>query len=808
MSCCARCPTITCRAPLIFDEDDGIKALGIRWYPATDEFRYKVHVPEVKKKKTKREMLSEIARLFDPLGLLSPVIITAKIQVQELWKSSCDWDDELPAEVCATWCQFQEELFRVEDVRIPRWCSTTTRGELELHGFSDASARAFAACVYVRARRDDGSVTVTLLTAKTKVAPVKPQSIPRLELNGAVLLARLLQECRTALRCDGAEAYAWTDSMTVLAWLRRHASVWPTFVANRVAEVQATMNVTQWQHVPGVDNPADVASRGVMPSIIKNHPLWWSGPAWLSGGRDRWPKQAPLIVNEELLEERKKVSCLVAQTPPPLYELATRFSSWTELLRVTAYVRRVRPRGRRVEKQLYADEIDEARWRWIKLAQENEFGDAAQAIEDASLMRRHRLTKLSPFVDEHGLMRVGGRLKNANVPYEERHPAILPSASVITELIVRDAHERAFHAGPQATMGRLHQRYWVLCERRRVRYILHKCVTCARARPHARQQMMGNLPAARVQPARAFLHTAVDYAGPLWSRTARGRGNKSHKSWVAVFICFTTKAVHLELVSELSSTAFLAAYRRFTARRGACSDVYCDNGTNFVGADRELQAQLRLAMQDDKWRAELSNNGTRFHFAPPGSPHFNGLAESAVKMAKSAMMKVIGEYKLTFEEMATFLSQVEAALNSRPLCALPVDGSDESVLTPGHFLIGQPLTAVPEPSTLDARTPTNRWHLLQHMAQHFWRRWSREYLHHMQQRHKWATPTADVKIGDVVLVHDELLHTTRWRTGRIIDVHPGTDGRVRVATVKVAGGFIKRAVVKLTVLPVGEDKGM
>lgn len=796
---------IECRAPLEFDDDDSIKALGIRWYPAADEFRYKVHVPAAKSTTTKREMLSEISRLFDPLGLLSPILITAKIQVQKLWLTGLGWDEDLPDEVSSTWRQLQHELHRVEEVCIPRWCHITAGCVMELHGFSDASQLAFAACVYARVQQEDGSVHVTLLAAKTKVAPIKQQCVPRLELNGAVLLARLVQECRQALRCSEAEVFAWTDSMTVLAWLRKHANVWPTFIANRVSEVQTTMDATQWQHVPGVDNPADVASRGIMPSEIRTHPLWWTGPPWLKGERDGWPKQAPLVVNEELLETKKGVSCFVAhvRTMP---ELATRYSSWRRLLRVTAYLLRVLPRNRRTGRPLHADELENARQCWVRIAQANEFDDVAQTIDDSASLRRHKLTKLNPFVDENGVMRVGGRLKNANVAYEERHPAILPTKNAITELIVWDAHERAFHAGPQNTMGRLHQRYWVLCERRRVRQLLHKCVTCARARPLVRHQMMGDLPASRVQPVRAFLRTAIDYAGPIWSRTSRGRGNKAHKSWVAVFVCFSTKAVHLELVSELSTAAFLAAYRRFAARRGVCADIYCDNGTNFVGADREMATQLRAAMQDDLWRAELSDSGTRFHFAPPGSPHFNGLAEAAVKMAKSAMRKTIGETKLTFEEMTTFLAQVEAALNSRPICALPADGDDEGILTPGHFLIGQSITAVPEPNVGEAKTPTNRWHMLQHMVQHFWRRWGREYLHQLQQRSKWMQPTTDIQVGDIVLVHDEMLHSTRWKMGRVIDVHPGTDGRVRVASVKTANGILKRAVVKLSLLPVNNDK--
>lgn len=270
-----------------------------------------------------------------------------------------------------------------------------------------------------------------------------------------------------------------------------------------------------------------------------------------------------------------------------------------------------------------------------------------------------------------------------------------------------------------------------------------------------------------------------------------------------MFVCFSTKAVHLELVSDITSAAFIAAFRRFTSRRGLCAHVYCDNGTNFVGADREMRKQLAACMQDDEWRSVLADSGTRFYFAPAGSPHFNGLAESTVKMAKTAMRKVVGENKLTFEEYATFLTQVEAALNSRPLCAVPSDGSDANVLTPGHFLVGQPLTAVPEPNNIDGgQTMTSRWQLVQQLVQHFWRRWSQEYLHQLQQRTKWHHPTTNVAVGDIVMLHDEQQHSTRWRIGRVVATHPGADGLVRVATVKTSSGEVKRSVVKLSVLPI------
>lgn len=431
---------VECDAPLNIDDDASVKALGVRWHPRTDEFTYKVKLSDPNNvASTKRQVLSEIAKLFDPLGLLAPIIISAKILMQQLWLTGLGWDDKLPEDVCKRWQDFKIELDQVEKVRVNRWCGHSGAKVIQLHGFSDASQLAYAACVYARVQHDDGSVTVTLLAAKTKVSPIKQQCIPRLELNGAVLLSKLLDECQQALCGKSMEIFAWTDSMVVLAWLQRHANVWQTFVANRVGEIQAKSSNVHWQHVPGVDNPADVASRGIMPSKIRDHPLWWSGPSWLNEDRQSWPAQHRTEVNAELLEERKKLVCHLS-TNKTMFYLADRFSSWIRLLRITALCRRVRKIHRRKERTITADDLNGARLTWLRLLQEFEFGDVKQLVINPSSC----IQKLHPFVDNNGLMRVGGRLANADTTFDEQHPIIIAGKSSITILIIRDAHERVY----------------------------------------------------------------------------------------------------------------------------------------------------------------------------------------------------------------------------------------------------------------------------------------------------------------------------------------------------------------------------
>ncbi|KMQ87811.1 hypothetical protein RF55_12816 [Lasius niger] len=314
---------------------------------------------------------------------------------------------------------------------------------------------------------------------------------------------------------------------------------------------------------------------------------------------------------------------------------------------------------------------------------------------------------------------------------------------------------------------------------------------------------MGSLPRARVQPSRPFLHTGVDYAGLIWLRTAKGRGHKAYKAFIAVFVCFSTRAVHLEAVSDYSADAFLAAFRRFISRRGMCQAVYSDQGTTFVGADSQLRALFRAGGRDSyRILGRLMDDGIRWHFNPPAAPHFGGLWEAAVKAMKHHLRRVIGKTKLTFEEVTTFLSEVEACLNSRSLQALTDDPEDLDALTPGHFIVGVPLNAIPEPSLVDV--PSNRlsrWRLLQQMRDHLWQRWSQEYLQALAPRPKWWSTTGQLREGQLCLVKNENTPPCRWPLARIIRLRPGDDGQVRVVDLQTGQGELTRPVVKLVPLP-------
>ena len=305
---------------------------------------------------------------------------------------------------------------------------------------------------------------------------------------------------------------------------------------------------------------------------------------------------------------------------------------------------------------------------------------------------------------------------------------------------------------------------------------------------------MGQLPRARLNPGDVFRDTGVDYAGPLYIKSGPIRRPIFTKCYVAVFVSLSVKAVHLEPVTELTTSAFIATLRRFVARRGLPSTIWSDNGTNFVGAANEIKRLIR----DQELSDHCSNRGIQWRFTPEHAPHFGGLWEAAVKSFKMHLRRVVGEARLTYEELTTTLAQVEACLNSRPLTPLPEQADALEALTPGHFLIGKPLTALPDsPESHQLITLLRRWNLCQKLTKHFWNRWSTEYLTTMNRLSKWQNPTEDLRVGDIVCLRDEPTAPTKWPIARVVEVHPGQDKRVRVVTVRTARGTYKRPVVKI-----------
>ena len=673
----------------ISDASGYTKTLGIEWNTATDQFRLTISKLPLSENVTKRILVSDIAKVFDVLGWFAPATVNMKILLQRLWELRVEWDDSVPKEIQDVWMRWRSELSALSSKCIPRcyFPREANISSIQAHGFSDASENAYAGVVYLRMVDSVGNVHTSLVMSKTKVSPIKRLSIPQLELCGAQVLARLLQHVKEVLQLPLSDVFAWTDSTIVLSWLTGNPRRFKTYVGNRVSSIVDQIPPDRWNHVLGIENPADCASRGVSPSELLEHELWWKGPPWLKLTPSYWPNQHSISV--ELPPEEEREICLVTTIPSkqPVVPL-DRYSTFTRLQRVTAwslrFVNNCQPsKGTRLESatvtgspRLTVAELVAADGYWVKLSQEDYFSAEIASLQANQRLPNSCLLSLHPFLDSDGVLRVGGRESNSKLSYSKMRPIILHGKHPLTKLIVHSEHQRMLHAGPTLLSSALTRRFHIIYLRKTVRSITRQCVKCRRQTTRPQPQMLGQLLLERVTPGSVFEKVGVDYAGPFHVKYGMVHKTTTVKGYVCVFVSLAVKAVHLEVVSDLMTEAFIATLRRLIARRGYPSLIWSDSGTNFVGAKRELKELYEFLAQQ---RTEgivsefCATRNIEWRFIPEHGPHFGGIWEAAVKSTKTNLKRIMGDVKLTYEEL-TILTQVEACLNSRPLVPIEIVG--------------------------------------------------------------------------------------------------------------------------------------
>ncbi|XP_062700072.1 uncharacterized protein LOC134284801 [Aedes albopictus] len=793
--------------------NEAIKVLGLLWNPSEDSmliaYRPKSSSLHLQRP-TKREMYSEIAKFFDPLGLVSPVIVVAKLLAQRLWLLKTGWDDQVDDDTAQQWQELQESLTNLHDIEIPRRVTCDNAIAYELHGFSDASDKAYGACIYMRSVLADGSAKLNLLTSKSKLAPLKDLSIPRKELCAALLLTRLIQKVVPALDMEFRSIVLWCDSTVVLAWIKKPLNQLQLFVRNRIAVIQEHTNAYQWEYVRSQHNPADIVSRGQLVGPLKNNSLWWSGPEFLH--RAEYHVDSLEGVPDEELPELKALAA-APDVSMDLHSLFLRFSNFRKIQRVVGYILRFAANcqkrnlaERELKLHLTVRELRRSTEAIMYVVQRTHYSDELKRV--LSNQPCKGLGSLRPIINDR-LLRVGGRLDRSQLPFESRHPIILPNKDPIVRLLIQQMHVELHHVGQIGLMNAMRQRYWLVNARSTIRLVTRRCVKCFRTNPTTPSQLMGNLPVSRVVPSPPFAVTGVDYAGPFWTKQGTRRPTLV-KSYIAVYVCMATKAVHLECVTDLTTDAFMASLRRFIARRGMVHELHSDNATNFRGASHELNQlyqQFREQRTVDTIESFCRNHEIEWHFIPPDAPEFGGLWEAAVKSAKTHLKRVVGNSSLTFEEFCTVLAEIEAVLNSRPLFAISNDPADPLVITPAHYLIGRPLIAPAEPSLENVKASRlSRWQHLQLLREQFWRAWSRDYLNTLQPRSKNQQARPNIREGMIVLLQDRNQPPLHWKLGRIVAVYPGTDGLVRAVDVFTDGVKYRRPINKVSILPIEDNE--
>lgn len=649
-----------------------------------------------------------------------------------------------------------------------------------------------------------------------------------MELNGALLLARLFAAVAHAFSEYQLSYYAWTDSKVVLSWLSSPPRRWKQFVGNRTSEILDLIPDAVWNHVSSRDNPADIASRGLSPSLLPECHLWFKGPAWLSLSQEYWPKQTDKTVlaeeTEPVFKEQKSSSIFTinARTNYVFDYLFDKFSNLTVIINVFAFICRFISNCKR--KSCHVKKSPEGEGKLVPSAEERRaaenqiflyvqslyfFDDINCLSKNIALKKSSSLRSLNPIIDSDGLLRVGGRLQNSSVSYNAKHPIILPSQHKLSKLLIQQLHKTHLHAGVGLLSNILRQNFWIIQGKKLIKSCVNKCITCRKFSSASHNQLMSALPQERVTLSRPFANCGLDYAGPITLKFNPGRGTKTTKGYIALFVCMATKAYHLEAVSDMTSDAFVAALRRFVARRGVPFCIFSDHGSNFVGAKRklsELQNISRFNQNNPDILNFISKTSIKWKMIPPASPHFGGLWEAGIKAVKFHLKRVIGQNILTFEELTTVLSQIEAVLNSRPLIkANESDISSLDILTPSHFLHGEVITSLPENEGTRNVNLLARWELVQKIKRDFWKRFQNEYLNTLQTRAKWTKRQANISVDDLVLVKEDNTPPGYWPLGKVIATHPGSDGLVRVVTVKTKSGIFKRPITKISLLPSAQE---
>ena len=784
--------------PVELFESKSLGVLGLQWIPDKDVFKFDLKIKEYPKM-TKRTILSQIAQLFDPFGWVGPVIVLGKIMMKTLWMLRLNWDQEVNLDIKSSWNKFLGDIHTINSLSIPRFV-----GELSnftFHGFCDASETAYGACIYAKIGNK-----VTLLCSKSRVTPIKRMSIPRLELCAAHLLVRVFRSLFEALKISSDRAVAWTDSSIVLAWLSKPASRWKTFVGNRVEEIHEFLRPSQFFHVRTHENPADILSRGLDASKLKNNTLWWHGPSWLSQFESFDCAQSENFVTELEVRKKKQLCFFYNEN----LGIMDRFSKLNKLLRVLAYVNRFIGKLKKTTvvypSYVTAAELKTSLLLLCRSEQIVHFNKDYHKLKlGQPLSRKSKILSLNPFIDSDGVIRLNGRLSQASISFESKYQIVLPYNSHLSRLIVRDAHERGLHANVRLVCGIVRDQFWIIRLKNLVKFIIRKCVLCQKHKKESRNQLMGELPSFRMEENLPFVYVGIDYCGPFQIISKTGRGRKTIlKSYCCVFVCLTTKACHLELVGDLSTDAFVATITRFVSRRGLPAHIFSDNGRNFLGAKRRLDELNKFLSKNE---SQIANSCTPFriewHFQPPYTPHMGGMWEACVKSVKYHLVRVIGNTDLTFEELSTILAKIESCLNSRPLIPLTDNVEEIEVLTPGHFLIGRPLLSFPDIShRIEHRPLNNRWVLAQKMIRDFWVKWKNSYLSSLTSRSKWKNKTENFKLGDIVTVKEETSPLS-WSLGRIVKLYPGNDNMVRVVDLKTKSGISKRSVNNL--IPINVD---
>nr|XP_055046841.1 uncharacterized protein LOC129432444 [Misgurnus anguillicaudatus] len=798
------------------------RSLGVSWDVAKDNFTFQV--PDDEKPYTRRGILSTVNSLFDPFGFAAPVIIKGRSLLRELTMETCDWDAPLSDNMFKEWKTWRNSLKELEKITISRAYTPTTLSNAqkkEMCIFSDASITAIAAVAYLKTTDSDGKINVGFIYGKAKLTPRPELTIPRLELCAAVLAVEIAETVTDEIDVKFDAVTFYSDSKVVLGYIHNESRRFYVYVNNRVQRIRRSTSPEQWKYVPTNHNPADHASRSVSAENLMNS-TWLTGPAFLykSVEHETTPSTTIDLVDPESdAEIRPEVS--VCATEVVCHKFNTsyfeKFSDWQRLINTISRLKHITHsfsndnkskecRGWHIcHKPHSVEDLQSAKDLIIRSLQQETFQDELRCLERKTHVSKNSpLFNLCPYIDESGLLRIGGRLSQSAFEKNEVNPLILPGRCHVTTLLIRHYHSQVQHQGRHFTEGALRAAgLWIIGGKRRISSIIHHCVTCRKLRGKIETQKMSDLPVDRLSTNPPFSYVGLDVFGPwkITSRRTRG-GLANSKCWAVLFTCMSTRAIHIEVIESLDTSSFINALRRFFSIRGPAKQIRSDCGTNFVGASKEL----KFSTDTNKKEIQnfLSHNGCTWSFNPPHSSHMGGSWERMIGITRrilDAMLLNISQVKFTHEVLITFMAEVSAIVNARPLIPVSTDPNNPLILSPATLLTQKTGTLPPPNGNFKERNLyVCQWRQVQSLANTFWHRWRREYLSTLQNRRKWQREERNLQPGDVVLLKEGQVQRNDWPMGIIQKSFPGNDGRVRKVEVKT----IKDGIPKVYLRPISD----
>lgn len=804
------------------NKNNNFKALGVVWNPDDDEILFEIDY-ESTEHKTKRVILSSIAKpmALDPTGLLAPVIVKFKIFMKKIHQLKTTWDSQLPEHLSEEWDSLTHTLKTVNELRIPRRVIIDNHNSIQLIAFCDASKDAYGAGVYVRSISEAGEISSKLLVSKSHVADDGVE-IPKLELCSIVVASALMQTIAKDFVFPIEKKIIYSDSTIALSWILNGGKGQQTFVFNRAQKVRKIADDVIFRHIPTTENPADLVSRGILAHEIvedaKHNKFWWEGPSFLKQDEQHWSQ--PLmefqidddqVADEKYFCENDVSRCYHTTAQPidnPIFNIVENTAAFDVAKKKVAELTRSTQPSTSATPDITHDDLKEAEFLIAREYQKAYMTCEFNLLSSGKpISRTSNYLPLSIFWDsKNQLIRGGGRNVHSSRPYAEKHPIILPRCPLV-RILVKNAHLELLHAGKQNTMNLVKRNYHPVAFDSVARDVIRKCNACFRVNARLASQQMAPLPSSRLEPTPAFHYTGIDFAGPVMVKTSKIRNSISLPAYLALFICLSTKSVHIEVVSSLTTADFILALTRFINRRPRPRRFITDNGLNFVGASNQL-AEIYEFLQENRSdiASHLTRLGVEWHFIPPRAPNHGGLWEANIKVAKRHLYASYMNAKLTFEELTTVCTRIEAIMNSRPLVAASSDPNDCNVITPNHLLTGHPLTALPEPDLTDHKYSTlDRYDRVLKYQQECWNLIIHEYINQSRQRPKNRFVNENVQVGMKVMLHVDKIPSLQWPIGKVVKVYPGKDGLVRVVDVETPDGTYKRAITKIAVLPTQDD---